>query len=94
MAIGRKRFLKPCWVIVGLEDRVTIGRLTLLMIGAPAIVVPEQTCPMNTTFFASSAILVATVPACLGSQASSSVTTTNFRPPRTPPLAFHSSNAS
>src|SRR5262245_21615836 len=93
-AIGRKRFFQPFCVIFGLEDRVTCGRLTLLMIGEPASVVPEHMCPMNTLFFGSSAIFCATVPACFGSHASSSATTTNLRPPSTPPLAFHSSKAS
>ena len=93
-AIGRKRFFQPCCVIFGLEDRVTCGRLTLLMIGEPASVVPEHMCPMNTTFLGSSAIFCAVVPACFGSHASSSATTVNFRPPRTPPFAFHSSKAS
>ena len=93
LATGRRRFFQPCWVIFGLEDRVSMGRLVLVMIGAPAIVVPEQKWPMKATFFGSSAIFVATVPACLGSQASSSGATVSFRP-STPPLAFHSSNAS
>src|SRR5262245_26260423 len=92
LAIGRNRFFQPCCVILGFEERVIWGRLTLFSIGAPAMVVPEQKCPNSSTFLLSSEIFCAVVPACLGSHWSSSGLTTIFLPSR-PPLAFHSSAA-
>src|SRR5438046_4685715 len=92
LAIGRNRFFQPCWVILGFDERVICGRLALLSIGAPAMVVPEQKWAKISTFLLSSAIFWAVVPACLGSHWSSSGLITIFLP-SSPPLAFHSSTA-